>query len=170
MRTRLSPALAIALATAAAVLLRTFVVDFFVVIGPSMEPTLRSGSVVVVLKCAYGLQAPFWGYVGSPMRPARGDVVVATSPLSGARVIKRVAWVGPTRLDLWGSELVGDGYSVSIGEDDAHWFSGGVSVPEGWVFLVGDNDFESVDSRTYGCVPPESITGKALFIGGGLRP
>lgn len=37
------------------------------------------------------------------------------------------------------------------------------TVPEGHVFLMGDNRTKSADSRDFGCVPFEKIEGKASF-------
>jgi len=38
-----------------------------------------------------------------------------------------------------------------------------IVVPEGYVFVMGDNRDESMDSRTFGCIPVEKIEGKAIF-------
>ena len=38
-----------------------------------------------------------------------------------------------------------------------------VVVPEGCVFVMGDNRDESMDSRTFGCIPLEKVEGKVLL-------
>lgn len=35
-------------------------------------------------------------------------------------------------------------------------------IDDDGVYLVGDNDFMSLDSRSYGLIPPESVIGKAI--------
>lgn len=38
-----------------------------------------------------------------------------------------------------------------------------IIVPEGYVFVMGDNRTGSVDSRVFGCIPIEKIEGKVVF-------
>ena len=38
-----------------------------------------------------------------------------------------------------------------------------ITVPEGYVFLLGDNRVQSTDCRRFGCVPIEKIEGKVLI-------
>lgn len=71
----------------------------------------------------------------------RGDVVVANA--AGGTVIKRVYAVGGERVNY---EFAG------------RQFSG--EVPEGKVFLLGDNLDQSTDSRTFGLVSESQIQGK----------
>jgi signal peptidase I len=51
--------------------------------------------------------------------------------------------------------------------DSPHWGSAmaleELTVPPGTCFVLGDHTFRSVDSRDFGPVPVESITGKVLF-------
>ena len=53
-----------------AILVRTLLVEVFVVQGPSMEPTLVDGNRLLVSKIAYKIG-----------EPSRGDVVVLRYPL-----------------------------------------------------------------------------------------
>lgn len=38
-----------------------------------------------------------------------------------------------------------------------------IIVPEGCVYVMGDNRDESVDSRIFGCIPIEKVEGKVIF-------
>ncbi len=38
-----------------------------------------------------------------------------------------------------------------------------ITVPDGTIFVLGDNRTESKDSRNFGCIPIEKIEGKILF-------
>lgn len=38
-----------------------------------------------------------------------------------------------------------------------------IRVPEGQIFVLGDNSQDSYDSRYWGCVPIENVMGKAVF-------
>jgi signal peptidase I len=133
------PLLPMAAALLSAALLKGFVADLALVEGRSMLPTLREGQVVVVLRAASGARAPFLRdgpRIGWAV-PRPGDLVVARSPESGASVIKRVVWTRRAA-DGRGRETT-------------------------YVFLVGDNPAESMDSRTYGALPVEEIAGKVLL-------
>ncbi len=128
--------------------------------GDSMEPTLRNGDRLFVYSFMY--------------EPANGDVIVARSP-DGADlpVIKRViAKEGQVvELDYEKGTLTVDGTVI-----DENYISGmskvpvneieyPYTVPEGHIFVMGDNRDESRDSRhkTFGCIDENTVAGKAVF-------
>ena len=80
---------AVFLAFAAALILEMFVFDFVVAEGHSMEPSIRSGSVLIVSRLRYGIKLPFMRkYIAMWAQPKEGEVVIFYSP-SGELVVKR---------------------------------------------------------------------------------
>ncbi|HSV55648.1 MAG TPA: S26 family signal peptidase, partial [Magnetospirillaceae bacterium] len=122
--------------------IRVFLVDLAVVEGYSMEPFASRGSVVLVIRWAYGIRTPgpegvyrtSWG------NPAAGDTVLAYTPGTGRMVVKRVA-------------SVLDGCGVGSWEARA---------PA--VYLLGDNPAFSRDSREYGPVRRDRIAGRVILL------
>ena len=109
-----------------------FVVRLAIVFGQSMEPTLQQYEFVVVWQL---------GYV-----PESGDIVVTTADNEvGQSVIKRVAAT--------------EGQKVSY-EQDGEVVE--LIVPQGQVFLLGDNQPQSMDSRELGCFAVEDIKGHVV--------
>jgi len=71
---------------------RTAVADWNPIPSGSMRPTLLEGDVVFVNRLAYDLKLPLTDRVLARLgEPERGDVVTLSSPLDGARLIKRIA-------------------------------------------------------------------------------
>jgi signal peptidase I len=138
---------AIALATLLALTAKVFLVDLAVVDGHSMEPSFSRGSIVLVVRCAYGIRLP--GSLGLYWfrwsEPCPGDVVLAFPKASGKRVIKRVMAVGP---EAKGWNGPGDCLKKEL-------------LPEE-IFLLGDNPEESRDSREYGPVRMGDIAGRVV--------
>ncbi|MGB9866815.1 MAG: signal peptidase I [Bacillota bacterium] len=135
--------------------LRTFVVERFVVDGPSMEPTLRNREEVLVNKFVYRFTAP-----------KRNDVVVFRYPLNpNLDYIKRVVAVGGQTVEVRNGKLFVDG--VAVEEPMVRPWTGNLNkviVPQGYVFVMGDNRPVSEDSRVFGPIPESSIRGKAFLV------
>lgn len=123
--------------------------------GPSMEPALYDQDRVLITK----------GYDA----PERGDIVSATIPDEHGRpvgVIKRVVALAGDTVEVFGDRAYVNGERVpggSNGEDTGAWIPSFV-VPEGAVFVLGDNRALSYDSRFVGPVPLESIRGSVVAI------
>jgi signal peptidase I len=162
-RRSIRPGAAILAVVALAVAVKFFVLDAVVVDGRSMLPLLSSGSVVLVLRCAYGIKNPLGaGYLARWAAPRRGEIVAAASPRDGRVVVKRVAATGPARLAVAAGRLVGPAVDVPVDADRAARLGDEAWIPEGALFLLGDNEAESIDSRDYGPVPVDAIYGRAL--------
>jgi signal peptidase I len=100
----------------------------------------------------------------SPLK--HGDVVIVQHPIKEGTVCKRIlALPGDTVITrekvFW---LRGDNYQHD--EDDAGpWFTdtGSTVVPDGHIWLEGDNPENSRDSREYGPVPCALVQGRAVL-------
>jgi signal peptidase I len=169
------------------VLVRSFVLNFKVD-GRSMQPSFQNGEMLLVNRNAYGA-LDTWDFIDwLPFMderegftiidfgaPERGDVVVFTPPAPGddKPYIKRViglpgdtvevrdehVYVNGTMLD---EEYIGGKPSVC----QANWeyCNTPVEVPEGSVFVMGDNRNNSEDSRYFGPVTNDRIIGKAWVV------
>lgn len=121
--------------------------------GDSMLPTLYSGQFIITTRNTSTLQY--------------GDVVVALMDSEGEsiQVVKRV-------IGLEGDEVVIQNSHVWVnGEqlDESYLFEDTIlgeytgTVPDGYVFIVGDNRNSSYDSRDVGGISVEKVFGKVLF-------
>jgi signal peptidase I len=124
-----------------------------------MEPVLPKGSTVLMFK-----PGPALGSLTA------GDLVVFTSPEDGNPAVKRAIAFGGQTVAIEDSVLVVDGIAqpepgIDRSRIDGTYF-GPVTVPAGHVFVLGDNRAGSIDSRTYGSVPLESLQATVLWPSG----
>ena len=144
------------------VLMFTFVARVIVVSGPSMENTLIGGDLILVWSVGY--------------TPKKGDVVVLTQErYQEDSIVKRVIATEGQQVDIdYGTGTVYvDGQPVredyikermnipSYGEGINH-----VTVPEGCIFVMGDNRNHSADSRypAIGIVDTRCVIGRGLLV------
>ncbi len=153
-----------ALGLALGILIKLFVLDILHVSGVSMEPAISDGETVLVDKLAYGMNRPFSGEFYFRWRaPERGDVVVFLH--DDKIVVKRVVLVQGDRMEFLsdsGYSLVIDGRRLPVSASVYGRLGGASEVPDGYVFVLGDNLMRSVDSRDYGFVSADNITGKVI--------
>jgi signal peptidase I len=126
---------------------RTWVGEPIVVVSPSMEPTLRVGTLLILDKMSL-----------SGRRPARGEVVSFPSPeRDGRDLIKRVIALPGESVELREKVVYIDGkpleepYAVHsrAGERLVGDNLGPLEVPPGMIFVLGDNRDESNDSSVW---------------------
>lgn len=146
----------------ALLLAAVFNVHSFVVSGESMSPTLESGQWLLVERLQYRFREP---------RP--GEVVVLRlrsedwffAAVGGGRYVKRVV-AGPGDIvQITGGQVYVNGSPLAepYVTEPASQDMAPVTVPPGRYFLLGDNRNRTQDSRTWGPLPRDRITGKVLL-------
>ncbi len=122
--------------------------------GVSMRPTLQDGEFVLVSRLAYKIS-----------QPARGDIIVFRSTTQELDLIKRVIGLpgDQVRVDngrvIVNEQVLEEPYIAAAPSYAGHW-----QVPEGYLFVLGDNRNDSSDSHAWGMLPLENVIGKGLLI------
>lgn len=150
--------ISILIAVILAFFIRHFIVELYMVEGPSMRPTLVSGERLVVNKFLYRFKTP-----------ERGEIIVFRYPRDPQRdFIKRVIAIPGDTIAIKDGRVVHNGKVL----DEPYILERTLgsypeaTVPPGHVFAMGDNRNNSEDSRfrNVGFVPFELIKGKAMLI------
>lgn len=150
---------ALVFALAVVVALFLFCARIITVSGTSMVPTLQGGDHVLVQSMFY--------------QPQRGDIVVVDGYSAyGDPLIKRVIGVGGDTVDIdfatgavtVNGETLEEPY-ISAPTTLSFDLAFPLTVPEGHVFLMGDNRPNSKDSRSseIGCPDERELVGKVLL-------
>jgi signal peptidase I len=160
-----------------ALFIRTFLIQAFKIPSGSMLPTLQIGDHLLVNKFLYGIRIPFIGKrVFQVFHPEHDDVIVFVYPEDRSKdFIKRVKGIPGDTIEIKNKVVYINGQKI----DDPHaWIEpnarlmpsgprdnfGPFKVPEGQVFVMGDNRDHSHDSRFWGTVPIDDILGKAFIL------
>ncbi|MBI5505136.1 MAG: signal peptidase I [Deltaproteobacteria bacterium] len=160
-----------------AMFIRTFIVQAFKIPSGSMLPTLEVGDHLLVNKFVYGVRIPFVGKrLLSFFKPEHDDVIVFIYPEDKTKdFIKRVKALPGETIEVRDKVVYINGEKI----DDPHAYFepgsrvypnsardnfGPLTVPEGQVFVMGDNRDHSHDSRFWGTVPIDEILGKAFIL------
>ena len=159
-----------------AALIRTFVIQPFKIPSGSMEDTLLVGDQLIAAKFLYGTKVPFTSKRILKIRsPKPGDIIVFKFPEDQSKdFIKRCVAVECQTIEIKNKQVYVDGvlqylpgkaksidstiYPSHIGPRDNY---APFVVPEGHVFVMGDNRSHSSDSRDWGYVVKENVVGKA---------
>ena len=153
---------ALVMALVGLILVFTFVGRVIGVDGESMMPTLHDRDMLLLQSIGY--------------EPAQGDVVVLSTKSfrEGAPIVKRIIAVGGQTVDIDYSAntvyvngvALDEPYILEVMRALPESFATHVQVPEGSVFVMGDNRNNSTDSRSpeLGVVDERCVLGKALFI------
>lgn len=154
----------LAVVLTAAWLVRTYVIAPYEIPSASMEPTIMVGDKAFSEKISY--------YQGN-VQP--GDIITFADPETPSRtLIKRCIATEGQIVDLI------DGVVYVDGEALVEPYAQGLSyplmpainavveypytVPDGYLWVMGDNRDNSADSRYFGAVPESSVSGHACFV------
>lgn len=139
---------------------RMLVAEPFIVSGSSMVPTFQNGDYLIIDKLSYKLTDP-----------KRGDVIIFKYPGDTTKFfIKRIIGLPNETVDIKGSKITitnkdhEDGFVLdqpfikSPSNNDIHYELKGDEY-----FVMGDNRNASSDSRYWGPVKKELLSGRALL-------
>ena len=159
------------------------IVSMTMVMEQSMEPTFIQGDRLVVNRVGYFFTDPERGDViifdKNPIE--KGLIRNMINEISDIRnslrfrltgaaeknlLIKRVIAVGGDQVELIDGEVFVNGERLNEPYIDKMTYSSGEtgwSIPEGKLFVLGDNRENSLDSRVIGFVDTEQVKGKVAF-------
>ncbi|MBF0564825.1 MAG: signal peptidase I [Nitrospirae bacterium] len=168
---------AIVTALILALLIRSFVVQAFKIPSGSMIPTLLIGDHLLVNKFVYGVEIPLLDKkVLTFSSPKKGDIIVFKFPQDQTRdFIKRVIATSGDTVEIVNQKIYVNGKILNepyirhvdnSGKKDVpkRDILPPLTVPEGDVFVMGDNRDQSYDSRYWGFVDLSLVRGKAMLI------
>ncbi len=150
------------LSTAVVIIIFTFFVRLAVVDGPSMRQTLEHGDVLIVSDLFY--------------EPEYGDIVVVQKINSAwpSPIVKRVIATGGQVVDIdfdtWtvtvDGEIIDESDYIYLAKDAIMTsnYEFPITVPEGQLFVMGDNRNHSSDSRDsrIGFIDTRSVFGRVI--------
>jgi signal peptidase I len=175
----------IVVAVILALFIRTFAVQAFKIPTGSMETNLLIGDHLLVNKLVYSPSlGPLESTILGKKRIQRGHIVVFKFPEDPTRdFIKRVIGLPGETVEIRDKQVFIDGKPIEetyahfreppLRHDDLEYGLRGESirdswgpqvVPEGDLFVMGDNRDNSRDSRSWGFLPIDQVKGRALLI------
>ncbi len=159
-------ALTLAAALVVAWIIRSAVIEPFVVIGASMDPTFSTGQFLLVDRLTYDFKAPqrndviVFKYPGDPSQ----DYIKRIIGLPGETVI-----IKDGAVSIEAPQAGGAASSTPVALDEPYIETSHashddltVTLDAGQYFVMGDNRAESSDSRSWGPLPAANIIGRPL--------
>lgn len=152
----------VALAFVLAQVVRTFLIQPYVIPTGSMIPTIQISDQVLADKLSYRFE-----------QPKQGQIVVLDDPTGETPLlIKRVIAVGGQTIDLQNGKVVVDGKALeepyTYGQPSYPLQGSDIrfplKLPADTVWVMGDNRTRSKDSRWFGPQPMKDVRGRAFVV------
>ncbi|MDJ0599227.1 MAG: signal peptidase I [Crocosphaera sp.] len=145
-----------------AIIIRTFIAEPRYIPSESMYPSLETGDRLVVEKVSYHFHPP---------QP--GDIIVFEPPMQlqlqgynkEQAFIKRIIAKGGDTVTVKAGIVYVNNQPLkeSYISEPPHYNLQSVEVPEGYLFVMGDNRNNSNDSHVWGFLPENNVIGHAIF-------
>lgn len=133
-----------------------------VVRDQSMIPSLRDGQIILISRFSYKTFP--WRRSAAPKPPHRGDVLVFRSPVSRRPAVKRVALSSGDLVILKDNNLLLSRKTLPISRTGVrNLLEKTPRIPQGKIFVLGDNPPQSLDSRSYGFIDMKNLIGKVIW-------
>lgn len=162
---------ALLLALVAALIFRTWFYTPYRVPTESMKHTIEAGDHIFVNTHSYGYVIPFSEQKVFKDPVGRGDVIVFSYPPEPELdYIKRVIAIGGDRIEINGESVFINGepenadYAYYDPSLLAHPEKIDITIPDGKLWVMGDNRRNSKDSRYWGFVDEKTVVGKGELI------
>ncbi len=146
-----------------AAILRTFVIDSFVVEGDSMSPTILSGDYIFIDRISHYFK-----------NFSRGNIIVVNPRSDVARIIKRIIGLPGERVEIANEKVLIKNDRKDAGNMLSEEYLNLPATPAIGLstiqldpkeyFILGDNRYVSIDSRELGPVDEWDIKGRVFFI------
>lgn len=172
---------ALVFALIVATVVRTYLFAPFKIPSGSMIPTIQIGDHIFATMYSYGTEIPILGFrvLTSPVQ--RGDIVIFPYPKNPSiDYIKRAVGLPGETLEIRQDKVFINGQELNepyaffdpqqrhangqgFGDGPVSNF-GPIQIPEGKLFVMGDNRYNSADSRYWGFVDTDEISGKGQVV------
>ncbi len=174
-RTIVDWGITIALAVAAVLAIKAWVVNPYRIPSSSMEPTLHCSEPLPGCEADFSDRVLANRFIYHFKDPERGDIVVFETPPealercgAGGTFVKRLVALPGETVEIREGIVFIDGtqieetYIEEGSRDSANY--GPQTIPDGHYFMMGDNRSQSCDSRVWGAVPRENLIGEVFAI------
>ncbi len=143
------------------VLTNIFLGELLLVTGDSMHPFLKDNEQIIGEKISLNFK-----------EPKRGEIMIFRHPYENILIIKRIIGLPEEKVRIENNqifingEILGEPYLENVDTLPGEAIAEGkeYTIPENHYLLLGDNRNESMDGRTWGFLPKENITSRALLV------
>jgi signal peptidase I, bacterial type len=123
--------------------------------GPSMQPNMYQGYLLMTEKLSYHFHLP-----------RRGDIVIVDQSVAEVSLVKRVMGLPGEIVEVRAGHVLINGQKIE--EPWVSYFGGPdygpAQVPDGYIFILGDNRQNSRDSRDIGPVALSMVEGRVWLV------